>query len=153
MNPLENKDLEQAKQKLTTEELSLVIVKNEKVVFETKKPGVTGFLTAIETVNPDLAGSSVADKIVGVAVALLCVYSGVSAVFAQTISDEGIKVLEENNIECQFEKKVSNILNRTKTDVCPFEKTAISSANPKDAYFKLKALAAEMIAKSKKPSC
>lgn len=149
---MENKDLELAKQKLTTEELSLVIVKNQKTVFETKKPGVTGFLTAIET-NPDLAGSSVADKIVGVAVALLCVYSGVSAVFAQTISDKGIKVLEENNIECQFEKKVSNILNRTKTDVCPFEKTAISSANPKDTYFKLKALAAEMIVKSKKPSC
>ena len=73
--------------------------------------------------------------------------------FALTISDEGIKVLNENNIVCQFEKKVSNILNRTKTDVCHFEKTAISSANPKDAYIKLKSLAAEMIAKSKKQSC
>jgi hypothetical protein len=150
---LENKDLELAKQKLTSQNLSLVIVKNRKVVFETKKPGVTGFLNAIETVNRDLVGSSVADKIVGVAVALLCTHSGVSSVFAKTISGGGLKVLLDNNIEFQFEKKVSNILNRTKTAVCPFEKTAISSANQKEAYSKLMALAAKMIAKSKKSSC
>lgn len=153
MNALENQDLVLAKQKLITEDLSLVIVKNKKVVFETKKQGVSGFLQAIETINQDLFESSVADKIVGVAAAMLCVYSGVSSVFAQTISDGGIRVLEANNIDCHFETKVSNILNRTKTDVCPFEKTAVSSATPKEAYTKLKALANQMMNNSKKPSC
>ena len=147
---MENQDLELAKQKLTTEDLSLVIVKNKKIVFKTKKQGVSGFLQAIEEIDQNLKESSVADKIVGVAVAMLCVYSGVSAVFTQTISDKGIRMLEDNNIVYQFEERVSNILNRTKTDVCPFEKTAFSCVDPKDAYTKITALTLQMAAKSKK---
>ena len=76
---LENHDLELAKQKLTKNNLSLVIVKNGQTVFETKKQGVSGFLQAIETLDQNLAGASVADKIVGVAAAMLCVYSKVSS--------------------------------------------------------------------------
>ena len=149
MNSLENQDLELAKRKLISEDLSLVIVKNQKIIFKTKKQGVSGFLQAIEKMNQKLAKSSIADKIVGVAAAMLCVYSDVSAVFAQIISDGGIKVLENNNIIHQFEKNVSCILNQNKTDVCPFEKKAISCTNPRKAYENLKDLSTQIIAKSK----
>jgi hypothetical protein len=77
----------------------------------------------------------------------------VVSVFALTISEEGIRVLENNNILCRFEKKVSNILNRDKSDVCPFEKQAISSRNPDEAYVKLKSLASRMMTKSEKNDC
>jgi UDP-3-O-acyl-N-acetylglucosamine deacetylase len=147
---LENHDLELAKLKITKNDISLVIVKNGQIVFETKKQGVSGFLQAIETLNQNLAGASVADKIVGVAAAMLCVYSKVSSVFALTVSESGFHVLKENNVFCQFEKKVENILNRDKTDVCPFEKLAISSKSPKEAYTKVKDCAAQMIKKSAK---
>ena len=153
MNSLENQDLKLAKQKLISEELSLVIVKNRKVLFETKKQGISGFLKAIETLNQNLVKALIADKIVGVAAAMLCAYSGVSAVFGQTISEGGIKVLENNNIVYQFEKNVSYILNRNKTDVCPFEKTAISCINPREAYERLKDLSIKMMAKLKESSC
>lgn len=153
VNSLENQDLELAKRKLISEELSLVIVKNQKILFETKKQGISGFLNAIEILNQNLVKSSIADKIVGVAAAMLCVYSDVSAVFAQTISEGGIKVLEKNNIIYQFEKNVSFILNRNKTDFCPFEKKAISCINPREAYENLKYLSTQMTAKSKEPSC
>jgi UDP-3-O-acyl-N-acetylglucosamine deacetylase len=127
---VKNQDLELAKLKLTEEDLSLVIVKNEKIIFETKKQGINGFLQAIEKLDKNLVKASAADKIVGVAAAMLCVYAGVASVFALTISEEGIRMLENNNILCRFEKKVSNILNRDKNDVCPFEKLAISSRSP-----------------------
>ena len=146
-------DLEIAKLRLIEKNLSLVIVNNGKVVFETKKQGVNGFLQAIETLNQDLIEASVADKIVGVAAALLFVYSGVSSVFALTISKGGLKVLEDNNIVCLFEKKVSNILNRIKTDVCPFEKLAMDSKSSDEAYLKLKSFASQMISKSTKTDC
>ncbi|MFC1486485.1 DUF1893 domain-containing protein [Thermoproteota archaeon] len=146
-------DLEIAKLTLKEKNLSLVIVNNGKVVFETKKQGVNGFLQAIETLNQDLIEASVADKIVGVAAALLFVYSGVSSVFAFTISKGGLKVLEDNNIVCQFGKKVSNILNRSKTDVCPFEKLAMDSKSSDEAYLKLKYFASQMISKSTKTDC
>lgn len=148
-----NPDLEIAKSKLLEKNLSLVIAKNGAVIFETTKPGISGFLQAIENLDNKLVESAVADKIVGVAAAMLCVYSGVSSVFAQTISLEGIRAFEDNNIEYAFEKKVSSILNRNKTDVCPFEKLAVSSGNAQDAYVQLKLLASQMMKKSKDTIC
>jgi hypothetical protein len=150
---LENRDLELAKLKLIDEDLSLVIVKNGTVIFETKKQGINGFLQAIEKLDKDLVAASVADKIVGVAAAMLCVYSEVSAMFALTISEGGIRVLEDNNIECLFENKVASILNRSKTDVCPFEKLAIASGSSEEAYVKLKSLASQMMRKSTTANC
>jgi UDP-3-O-acyl-N-acetylglucosamine deacetylase len=150
---VKNQDLEFAKLKLIQEDLSLVIVKKGKVVFETKKQGISGFLQAIEKLDKKLVASSVADRIVGVAAAMLCVYAGVASVFALTVSEGGIRVLEENNVACRFEKKVSNILNRSKSDVCPFEKLAVASGSPDEAYVKLKSLASEMVKKSEKTDC
>jgi len=145
---VKNQDLDLAKLKLLEKDLSLVIVKNGKVIFETKKKGINGFLQAIKELNSNLVGSSVADKIVGVAAAMLCVYAGVISVFALTISEEGINVLEYNNITYLFKKKVLNILNRDKNDVCPFEKISLTSRNPDDTYLKLKSLATKIMRKS-----
>ena len=80
MMSLMNHDLELAKLNLIEKDLSLVIVKKGKVIFETKKPGISGFLQAIEKLDKSLVASSVADKIVGVAAAMLCVYAGMSSV-------------------------------------------------------------------------
>ena len=147
---VENQDLELAKLKLIEDDLSLVIVKKGKVIFETKKQGISGFLQAIEKLNKNLVAASAADKIVGVAAAMLCVYAGVASVFALTISEEGIKMLQDNNIAYLFEKKVSNILNRNKNDVCLFEKLAMDSGSSDEAYLKLESLSSQMMRKSAK---
>ena len=106
---MENRDLKLARLKLTKENLSLVIVKNGILVFETNKSGINGFLQAIEKRKENLVGASAADKIVGVAASMLSVYSGLASMFALTISEAGIKVLEDNNLVCVFQKKVSNL--------------------------------------------
>ncbi|MEJ2272622.1 MAG: DUF1893 domain-containing protein [Candidatus Bathyarchaeota archaeon] len=146
-------DLELAKSHLFDEGSSLVIVKKGKVIFETKKQGITGFLEAIETLEEKLVSSSIADKIVGVAAAMLCVYSGISSVFAITISESGMKLFKENNIQYEFSKKVKKILNRNKTNVCPFEKLAMNSINPENAYQNLKSFANQISKKSKISEC
>ena len=147
---MKDQDLEIAKLKLITDDLSLVIVKKGTVIFETKKQGINGFLQAIEKLNKTLVAASVADKIVGVAAAMLCVYPGVSSVFALTVSEGGRGVLEDNNIVCLFEMKVSNIMNHSKNDVCPFEKVAIASGSSEEAYVTLRSLASQMMKKSTK---
>ena len=150
---MSKEDLELAKSHLFDEGSSLVIVKKGKVIFETKKQGITGFLEAIETFEENLVSSSIADKIVGVAAAMLCVYSGISSVFAITISESGMKLLKENNIHYEFSKKVNKILNRTKTNVCPFEKLAMNSINPENAYKNFKSFANQISKKSKVSNC
>ncbi|MDH5793889.1 MAG: DUF1893 domain-containing protein [Candidatus Bathyarchaeota archaeon] len=138
---MQDRDLKLAKLRLKDRDLTLAIAKEGKVIFETKSQGVGGFLQAIEKLGKRLVASAVADKIVGAAAATLCAYSEVSSVFAVTISEEGIRVLEENGIIYQFENEVPNILNHDKTDICPFEKLVIGSRDPKDAYTKLRSFA------------
>jgi hypothetical protein len=132
-------DLEHAKLRLKEKDLSLVVVRNRKIIFETEFHGIKGFLEATELLGKELAGSSVADKVVGRAVAFLSVYFQISAVFAVVMSGEGARVLEDNNIFYQFEKYVPNILNPRRNDICPFEKLALTFTTPEDAYKKLRA--------------
>ena len=132
-------DLETASKRLNQKNLSLVVVKNGKVLFETESHGLNDLVEAINQLQSSMKGSSVADRIVGRAAALLFVYSGVSAVFAATISDGGIAILGNNNVFHEFEKRVPRILNLKKTDVCPFEKLVAGLSSPEEAYERLKA--------------
>jgi len=134
-------DLTLAKLRLKEKNLTLSIVKGGKVLFETQSHGIIGLLQAIEKLGEKLVESSMADKIVGRAAALLCAYSGVASVFAVTISEEGRKVLEDNHVFYEFENRVPNILNYKRTDLCPFEKLTAALANPKEAYEKIKSFA------------
>jgi len=131
-------DLNLAKQRLSEKNLSLVIAKNSRVLFETESHGITGLLKAIEQLQADMMGSSVADRIVGQAAALLLVYSGVIGVFAVTVSDGGINVLKNYRVFHEFERRVPRILNLKRVDVCPFEKLVAGFSDPKEAYEKLK---------------
>lgn len=132
-------DAEVAKSRLLRNGSSLVIVKDGKVVFETGQPGVGGFLSAIKKLGRErLHGASVADRIVGRAAALLCVYCGVRAAYAVVLSQGGKKVLEENTVAFKFEYLVPTILNRQKTDACPFEKLVSTVSDAEEAYERLK---------------
>jgi len=133
------KDLKLAKQRLKEKKFNLLIVKDGGVIFATKSQGIRGLLQAIEKLGKQLIGSSVADRIVGRAAAMLCAYFKASSVFAVTISEEGEKMLKENEISYQFENRVPNILNYERTDVCPFEKHVMGLTKPEEAYEKLKA--------------
>ncbi len=140
---MEANDLHVATERLKQKNLALAIAKKGRVVFETSSHGIGGLLEAIEELGDEMRGSSVADKVVGKAAALLCVYAGVVAVFAATASDKGIQALRDNSTLCRFENRVQHILGSKRRDICPFEKLVIDISNPEEAYEKLKSLAAE----------
>jgi hypothetical protein len=131
-------DLEVAKQRLREKKLSLVFVKNFQVIFETDIEGLRGFLQAIEELNDRLWGASVADKTIGRAAALLCAYVKAKTVFAVTMSNSGLEVLETSGIRYEYENVVPTILDRRKTDRCPFEKLVETTTNPEEAYEKIR---------------
>jgi len=133
-------DLKLAANRLVEKRLNLCIVKEQKVVFETTSQGISGFLNAIEKFRDDLVGACVADRVVGKAIALLCVYSKVKAVYALTFSENAKALLLKEGIYVEWDVLVENVLDHRKAEVCPFEKTATEIANPEDAYRKLKAL-------------
>jgi len=129
-------DLEIAKSRLNEENLTLSIVKNAEIIFESDSHGVSSLLEAIEK----LEGASVADRVVGKAIALLCVYAKVKAVYASTLSEKAKATLKKYKVYHEWKNLVKKILSVDKTETCPFEKLAMEISNPKEAYKKFKAL-------------
>jgi hypothetical protein len=137
---MNKQDVEIAKKRLNENNLTLAIVKNGKIIFETEAHGVSGFLGAIEKFGDRLEGASVSDRVAGRAIALLCVYAKVKSVYAMILSKEAKSVFEEHRVYYEWENLVENILDVNKSGMCPFETLAKEISNPKDAYRRLKAL-------------
>jgi hypothetical protein len=132
------KDLEVAKRRLKMKTLTLSIVRDGRPVFETDSHGIVGFLDAIEKCGEKLRGSSVADRVVGKAVALLCVYSRVKEVFALVLSERARETLELNSVGCEWESLVGNIMGVDMKKECMFEKCVLDISDPKIAYERIK---------------
>ena len=133
-------DLDTAKSRLFKEDLTLAIVKNGEVLFKTGSHRISGFLGAIEQVGARLEGASVADRVAGKAVALLCVYAGVRQVYAEVLSRKAKVVFEEDGIRHEWKELVDDILDLNRSVVCPFEKAATDISDPERAYAAFKAL-------------
>ena len=132
-------DLDLAKGELFEENLTLVIVKNGHILFQTDSHRISGFLDAIEKCGSTLESSSVADRVVGKAVALLCVYAKIKEVYAVVISRKAQSIFKEYKIICHWQEMVETVLNIEKTGMCPLEKAASDISKPDEAYraFKL----------------
>jgi hypothetical protein len=140
LNETNMQNLQTAKKRLSEKNLTLSIVKDGEVIFENASHGIYGFLEAIEKLGHRLKGASVADRVAGKAIALLCVYAEVKEVYAVTLSKGAKSVFEKYAVYHEWENLVENILQIDKTKICPFEKLAAEISNPKEAYTKLKAL-------------
>jgi len=135
------RDLELAKQILDGRNLALAIVKGGKILFESYSSGISGLLQAVERHKEELYGSSVADRVVGRAAALLLACSQVKEVYAFTLGNEGLKVLKENNIPFEYDGLVPKILDGDRKDICPFERFSSTIRSLDEAYERLKAFA------------
>ena len=140
-------DLETAKTLLSQKQLTLVIVKNGVTLYETRFHRISGFLDALDQHGKALQNASVADKVVGKAVALLCALAGVKDVYAETLSTAGKTILEQSGISHEWNKLVDTILDDAKQDLCPFEKEAARVDDPRIAYERFKALQKRMRAR------
>src|ERR1700690_999390 len=102
-------DLEITKKKLYSKQLTLAIVKNNKLLFETDSHRISGFIHAIDTLGTQLNGASVADRVAGTALALLCLYTGIREVYAEVLSKKAQTLFQENKVFCQWEQLVDNV--------------------------------------------
>lgn len=133
-------DIDISKSRLFKEAKTLVVVKRGEVLFETNSHRISGFLGAIEQLGTGLEGASVADRVAGKAVALLCIYARISEVYAQVLSRKAKALFKEHGISHEWKELVDNILDLNRSGVCPFEKAAAGISDPEAAYKAFKAL-------------
>ena len=131
-------DLEIAKKALKENNLSIVFVKDGKVIFKGNSKGVMDLILAIDRFGSRLENSSVADSIVGKAAASLSIFLKVNSVFARKISKLAVDILKEKNIHFEYDELVEKILNRNGTGICPLEKISLRCNSPEEIYREIK---------------
>ncbi len=102
-------------------------------VFTSTQRGVKPLAQFLES-GRAFAGFSAADKVVGRATAYLYVLLGVTALYAQVVSQPAIAVLQENGIDVSYGNLVPNIINRRGDGICPFEASVLDITDPQMAY-------------------
>lgn len=127
-------DLQLAKNNLPRH--TICLCKDGNCVFSDKR-GISPMMGFIKD-GINLSDYSVADVVVGKAVAMLFVKSGIKSVYAKTLSLSGKKVLELYNITYEYETLAEKIINRQGDDICPMEKAVANTDDIEEAYTILK---------------
>jgi len=133
------KNLESLVSILDQQGLSLLILKGGETIYSSRKGGMLPLLGAIDQLGlRALADSTVVDRIVGRAAALLISYFKAKEIYTKLLSRRAIEILEKHGIAYAAEKVVNTIRKKDDTDICPFEKMVLTLDNPEEGYRKLK---------------
>ncbi len=127
----ENKDMLIAAELIKNEGFTLAAVKEGNIISDERR-GVLPLLTLIDK-GISLKGYSVADKVIGKAVAFLYVLLEAENVYALTVSDAALEVFCRYGIAINYECKAEMIKNRDNTGRCPMESAVLSTDSPEEA--------------------
>ena len=133
-------DVELARCLLEQDNLNLVVVKGGQTLITSREEGVYPLFEAIMSLGDSLHGAAIADKIIGAAIAMLCLYAQIASVYAETASKEALNLLKEHRVAVASKSIVPHILNRNGTDLCPFEKLAHNANSPAQLFSALESM-------------
>ena len=136
-------DIDLARSLLEKDKWNLVIVKKGQVLFHSRERGIAPFFDAVQSLGESLHNATMADRIVGLAVAMLCVHAQIASVYADIASNAGLDMLKKNGAIVDVRNTVSHISNSDGTDLCPFEKLAGSCQKPSQLMAALQSLFAK----------
>jgi hypothetical protein len=136
-------DIDLARSLLEKGRWNLIIVKKGQVLFRSRKRGIAPFFEAVQSIGNSLHNAAMADRIVGLAVATLCVHARIASVYADVASNGALDMLQKNGVVVDARDTVSHISNADGTDLCPFEKLAGSCQKPSQLMAALQSLLAK----------
>ena len=139
----EMEDVEVASRLLEKEKLNLVIVKEGQVLYSSNEKGLRPFFEAILGIEDALHNAAVADRILGLAVAMLCLHARIASVYAGIVSTGALAMLKGQGVTITSKNVVPHIFNYEGTDLCPFEKLAQKCGQPSELLSALQSLFVE----------
>ena len=136
-------DIELARSLLEEEQWNLVMVKGGQVLFSSRERGIAPFFQAVQSMGTSLRNAVVADRIVGSAVAMLCLHARITSVYAGIATTGALDMLKGHGVTVISRSTVPYISNYDGTDLCPFEKLARSCQRPSQLFAALQSLFAK----------
>ena len=128
-----NRDLEQAKKLLLEDSLAFIVINNGQIIGTSVGKGVVDLLALVESQAAKLTGASLADKLVGKAVAAMVCHVGIKAVYTPVISRAALEMLRQHNIRPEYDELVPMILSRDGVMRGPLEQLLLEINDPAQA--------------------
>lgn len=122
---------------------TFVLVKDGHVVATGTRTGVGELLDVITQFPDAVRGASLADKIVGKAVAMIAVYAGIAEIYTPLGSETAAAVLNKFKIPFRAERMVPLIQNKRNDGTCPMERLTLPISEPEIAVAALKTFVAQ----------
>ncbi len=113
---------------------SLMIYKDDTLIFKSKLGGIRPHLKAINELGQRLEGTLMVDKILGRAAAFLMVYSKAAEAITAVLSTPGRLVLERYGVKFSYSEEVPHIKMENGVIYCPFERMVQGIEDPSEAY-------------------
>ncbi|NLJ74289.1 MAG: DUF1893 domain-containing protein [Firmicutes bacterium] len=130
-------DLQIALDLFQEESLGLVIVKEGQVLYSGVEQRLLPLFKALEGLGERAWGSSVADKVIGRAAAMLLVCAEVKSCYSPLGSQGALEILQSNHIPAHFEEVVPQILDTSGLRTCPMERLVDGITDPAEGRLKL----------------
>lgn len=123
-----------ARNKLLEGGYSCVLVKGGDIVMASYDKGIKSIFSKIVEDKNLLKNASMADKVVGKALALLSLFAGIKSIYGYIMSDHAKIVLENSGINVEYNEMVPYIINKDKTGQCFIEKLVSDIGDPEKAF-------------------
>jgi nucleotide-binding universal stress UspA family protein len=118
--------------------LAFALVRDGRVLATGTQNGIVELLAATDRLGAEASGASLADKVVGKAVALIAVRSGLREIETPLASEPAIRLLRSRGIAITAVSVVPNIMNRAGDGLCPLEQLTSPFDEPEPALAKLR---------------
>jgi hypothetical protein len=132
------KDMNLARRELLSEDYSIVVVQDEKILTKKKGDGIKPIMNVIDVLGDELKDTVVGNKILGKASAFLLRYSKVKGVYSLQATKTAIAILIIGGITCQVDEVISFIKNENNQGFGKFEEMLRNVESPEEAYNILK---------------
>ena len=126
-----------AKSTLFENEYSIVVVKENEIVYKSESKGLQSLISLYKNDEDTLENSSIADKVIGRAAALILVDSNIKEVYADLISENAIDILDKSDIPYEYKTQVTEIRNRDNTGMCPMEELSLKCVSADELIEKI----------------
>lgn len=137
-------DLELAQEKFRADSLAFVIVKDGAILCTGTRDGIGELIEAVDALGDATHGASLADKIVGKAVAMVARAARLRAVYSPLVSQAALDALaldrqgDLGHIPLEYDCLVPLILNQRNDGPCPMERLTQPIHDPHQAVTALR---------------
>lgn len=132
------KNIQLARETLLLNNLKIVIVNNNEVVYTNDGFGIKPLYIAYMTIKDKMENASCADRVIGKAAAWIYSKAKIKELYCDVITTEAKHILEENNIDVTFAQEVEYIENREKNGMCPVEVLAKDETDFRELLINIK---------------